>query len=104
MFTFQSSLGSFLYVYLAQVANETVVGLAISFGWFTCFIISLIVPPMLKTIGIYGTFSFFALFAFVGAVFFQILMKPTEGLSKEKLKVLFYPENYSLTKSIISDM
>jgi hypothetical protein len=58
---------------------------------------------MLNAIGVEGTFSFFALFAFGGAVFFYFMMKPTEGLNKEKLKVLYYPDTYSISKSFISE-
>jgi len=46
---------------------------------------------MMDSLGIAGTFFFFAGCTFVGLIVFMTMMKETRGLSKEELAVLYLP-------------
>jgi len=70
------------------------------FFWFWVLFIVLITGPLVKAIGIALLFLIFSVSAFGGAVYFWFFMRPTEGLSKEEIKVLYAPKGQSKISGI----
>ncbi len=77
MFTYQSTLGSYYFVYITQVGNPSISTIGVFFIWFWVLIISLITPPMITSLGVAVTFAIFSGCAFAGAVYFWLFMKTT---------------------------
>ena len=77
MFTYQSTLGSYYFVYITQVGNPSVNTIGVFFIWFWVLIISLITPPMITSLGVTVTFAVFSGCAFAGGVYFWFFMKTT---------------------------
>jgi|688.fasta_scaffold1163842_2 formate-dependent nitrite reductase membrane component NrfD len=87
---------------MAQIGNESVNSLATFVTWFTVFVISLITPPLLENLGVAITFLIYGCCAFVGFIYFLTFMKPTEGLNKQELKILFFSEEYKKSFVILN--
>ena len=76
-FTYQSTLGSYFFVYLAQVGNETINSIGTFITWFTVLIISWLTPYLINNLGVTWTFTIFSICAFVAAVYFIIFQRST---------------------------
>lgn len=64
------------------------VGAATAMIWLTNFIVGLVVPEMIKSIG-WGTFLFFGLFCVAAAIFSFFLVPETSHKSLEQIEGLF---------------
>jgi hypothetical protein len=105
--SYQSTLGSYYFVYINQVSNETQNSVAVAALWGMVLFFSLVTSPLITGIGIVGTFALFAAITFVGGFYFLVYMRSTQGLSSEACKVLFYPDdlkpNTGLDEPLIKD-
>jgi len=90
--SYQISLGSYFFAYIAQVGNPAQNTIGVFFFWFWVLFIVLITGPLVARIGIAILFLIFSVCALGGAVYFWFFMRPTEGLSKEEIKVLYAPK------------
>merc|ERR1712083_207072 len=93
LFIYQTTLGTYTWVYIGQVAEEMAASLAIFTIWFFVFILALTTDSLFDGLGNQGTFWFFSGLTLVGGVLILITHKETKGLSDEEIKVLFVPEN-----------
>ena len=92
LFCYQTTLGSFTWVYIGQVAEEKAASLAIFNIWFFVFVLALTTNAMFNGLGNVGTFWLFSGLTIMGAFIFMITIKETKGLTDEEIKVLFIPK------------
>ena len=91
--TYQLSIGSYYFVYVSQVTNETQNSVTVFALWFCVLIISLTTSLMIEKLHIVGTFSLFGASTVFGGLYFVYAMKSTQGLSSEQCKQLYYPDD-----------
>lgn len=70
------------------------VGLATSVTWISNFIVGVVTPPMLSSIG-YGIYIFFAAFCFLAGLWAVFLLPETGGKTLEQLDEVFGGETVS---------
>ena len=68
LFIYQLSMGTYMFVYVVQVAEERAQVLGIGVTWFFVTILTLITNTLFDTLGNAGTFWMFAGLTIVGAV------------------------------------
>ena len=68
LFIYQLSMGTYMFVYVVQVAEERAQVLGIGVTWFFVTILTLITNMLFDTLGNAGTFWMFAGLTIVGAV------------------------------------
>ena len=56
---------------------------------------------MIEALGNAGTFGIFSICSIIGGIYLSIMMKSTEGLGKEELSVLYYPEYIVLKEELM---
>jgi sugar porter (SP) family MFS transporter len=87
---FAVSLGPVMWVLFSELFPNTIRGLAISFVGFInsaiSFLVQLVFPWELATLGSTGTFMLYGIFAFVGLLFIIKLLPETKGKSLEELE------------------
>ncbi len=87
---FAVSLGPVMWVLFSELFPNTIRGLAISFVGFInsaiSFLVQLVFPWELATLGSTGTFLLYGIFAFVGLLFIIKLLPETKGKSLEELE------------------
>ena len=98
---YQLSMGTFLFVYVAQVAEERAQTLGIGVTWFFVTILTLITNTLFDKLGNAGTFWLFAGLTLVGAVVIQLVIRETKGLKEDEIKMLYVPERLQLKNSAI---
>lgn len=88
--SFAVSLGPVMWVLFSELFPNKIRGIAISFVGFinsaVSFIVQLIFPWELATLGSAGTFMLYGIFAFVGLIFIMKLLPETKGKSLEQLE------------------
>jgi len=57
----------------------------------------------METFTLSGLFGLFSLISFFASFYLKMFMRCTYGLSKEELKVLYYPENMKASSSKAED-
>jgi len=98
--SYQISLGSYFFTYIAQVGNPSINTIGVFFTWFWILIISLITPPLIANLGVSITFWIYSGFAIGGGVYIWFQMRATEGLSKEQIKVLYAAKTQANTSEV----
>jgi MFS transporter, SP family, arabinose:H+ symporter len=87
---FAVSLGPVMWVLFSELFPNIIRGLAISFVGFinsaVSFLVQLIFPWELATLGSTGTFLLYGIFAFIGLLFIIKLLPETKGKSLEELE------------------
>ena len=87
---FAVSLGPVMWVLFSELFPNAIRGMAISFVGFinsaVSFLVQLIFPWELATLGSTGTFLLYGIFAFVGLLFIMKLLPETKGKSLEELE------------------
>ena len=91
--TYQTTLGSYFFVYINQVTNDTQNSVAVAALWSMVLLFSFITSPLINGVGIAGTFGIFATIVFLGGFYFMAMLKSTEGLSNAACKVIYYPDD-----------
>jgi MFS family permease len=90
--SFAVSLGPVMWVLFSELFPNKIRGLAISFVGFinsaVSFLVQLIFPWELATLGSTGTFLLYGIFALVGLVFILRILPETKGKSLEELEVI----------------
>lgn len=88
--SFAMSIGPVMWVLFAELFPNRVRGLAISFVGLInsaiAFLVTLVFPWELETIGVSSTFLIYGLFAVVGLVFVMRILPETKGRSLEELE------------------
>lgn len=88
--SFAVSIGPIMWVLFAELFPNGVRGMAISFVGLinsaVAFLVTLIFPWELQTIGVAGTFLIYGLFAVIGLVFVMRILPETKGRSLEELE------------------
>ena len=88
--SFAVSIGPIMWVLFSELFPNRVRGLAISFSGLVnssvAFLVTLVFPWQLETIGNAGTFLIYGLFAVVGLVFVMRILPETKGRSLEELE------------------
>jgi MFS transporter, SP family, arabinose:H+ symporter len=89
---FAVSLGPVMWVLFSELFPNAIRGTAISFVGFInsaiSFLVQLIFPWELATLGSAGTFLFYGIFALIGLVFIWKLLPETKGKSLEELEAI----------------
>ena len=79
-----------MWVLFSELFPNAIRGMAISFVGFinsaVSFLVQLIFPWELATLGSTGTFLLYGIFAFVGLLFIMKLLPETKGKSLEELE------------------
>ncbi|MEI6048585.1 MAG: sugar porter family MFS transporter [Bacteroidota bacterium] len=87
---FAISLGPVMWVLFSELFPNAIRGMAISFVGFinsaVSFLVQLIFPWELATLGSTGTFLLYGIFAFIGLLFIVKLLPETKGKSLEELE------------------
>lgn len=91
--TYQTTLGSYFFVYINQVTNDTQNSVAVAALWSMVLLFSFITSPLINGAGIAGTFGIFAAIVLAGGFYFMAVLKSTEGLSNAACKILYYPDD-----------
>ena len=90
--SFAVSIGPIMWVLFAELFPNRVRGMAISFVGLVnsavAFLVTLIFPWELQTIGVASTFFIYGLFALVGLVFVMRILPETNGRSLEELETM----------------
>ncbi len=90
--SFAVSLGPVMWVLFSELFPNRIRGIAISFVGFInsaiSFLVQLVFPWELATLGSTGTFLLYGLFAFVGLIFIMKLLPETKGKSLEELEAI----------------
>ena len=73
------------------MATETQNSLAVFTLWSMVLLFSLVTSRIIATLGIVGTFGFFAGISLAGAFYFIWCMKTTDGLSSSECKQVYWP-------------
>lgn len=73
--------------------------LAVAINWGANFIIGLVAPPMLESIG-YGTYIFFAVFCFLAATFSYFFVPETTGKALEQMDEVFGDDTSEETEEL----
>jgi sugar porter (SP) family MFS transporter len=88
--SFAVSIGPVMWVLFSELFPNRVRGMAISFVGLVnsaiAFLVTLVFPWQLETIGSSGTFLIYGLFAVVGLVFVMRILPETKGRSLEELE------------------
>ena len=92
LFFFQTTLGSFTWVYIGQVAEEKASALAMFNLWFWTFCLALTTNALFTGLGNVGTFWLFSGLTLAGAFIFMVTIRETKGLTDEEIKALFVPD------------
>jgi MFS family permease len=89
---FAVSLGPVMWVLFSELFPNAIRGLAISFVGFInsaiSFLVQLVFPWELATLGSTGTFLLYGVFAFVGLILVIKLLPETKGKSLEELEAI----------------
>ncbi|KAI9492037.1 general substrate transporter [Zychaea mexicana] len=89
---FAYSWGPIGWVYGSEIfplrARAKAMSISTSANWMCNFIIGLITPPMLDSIG-YGTYVFFGCFCFISFFFVLFLVPETKGRTLEEMDAIF---------------
>ena len=89
---FAVSLGPVMWVLFSELFPNIIRGLAISFVGFVnsaiSFLVQLVFPWELATLGSSGTFLLYGIFAFVGLLFIIKVLPETKGKSLEELEAI----------------
>jgi hypothetical protein len=96
-FAWQISGGSFFFVYVSQVANETQTSVANFTLWLTLLIVQTSI--LVDGLGLAVNFGIFAIATILGTIRFAIYMKRTDGLSIAECKLLYTPAHLSNQES-----
>ena len=91
-FFFEISLGSVLWLYLAEISTEKGMSLALFMNWVVVIAVSFATAPMVDWSSQF-TFVMYAVFNFIGGIFALFFMKETRGLSKRDLSYLYAPKH-----------
>ncbi len=90
--SFAMSIGPVMWVLFAELFPNRVRGMAISFVGLVnsavAFLVTLIFPWELETIGVASTFLIYGLFAVIGLVFVMRILPETKGRSLEELEAM----------------
>jgi hypothetical protein len=70
LFTYQLTSGSYYFVYVSQVANESQNSVAVFTLWSMALFYSLTTSILISTLGIVGTFSLFAIISLAGGLYY----------------------------------
>jgi MFS family permease len=88
--SFAVSIGPVMWVLFSELFPNRIRGIAISFVGLVnsavAFLVTLVFPWQLETLGSSGTFLIYGLFAVVGLVFVMRILPETKGLSLEALE------------------
>ena len=94
--SFAVSIGPVMWVLFSELFPQKVRGLAISFVGLinsgVSFLVQLVFPWELATLGSAGTFALYGLFAVMGLIFILIYIPETKGKSLEELETLLVKE------------
>ena len=97
---YQLSMGTYMFVYVVQVAEERAQTLGIGVTWFFVTILTLTTNTLFDTLGNAGTFWMFAGLTLAGAVVIQLVVRETKGLTEEQIKQLYVPQRLQMKNSI----
>ena len=96
LFIYGTTMGTYTWVYIGQVAEEKSASLAIFTLWFFVFVLALTTDTLFNSLGNQGTFWLFSGLTFIGAILIMITHKETKGLTDEEIKLLYVPEKEKL--------
>ena len=74
-------MGTFVFVYIAKVAEERAQTFGIGVTWFFVTVITLTTNTLFDTLGSAGTFWMFGVATIIGAIVIQLVIRETKGLS-----------------------
>ena len=100
LFAFQTTSGAITWLYCSEVAVDSALGFVGTFGYFTIFILTLTIQPMMDSkMGQGGTFLLFGVISLMAAVWCHFALKETSGdLTDKQKKELYMPEQYKSMK------
>lgn len=100
LFAFQTTSGAITWLYCSEVAVDAALGFVGTFGYFTIFILTLTIQPMMDSaLGQPGTFLLFGVISLMAAVWCHYALKETSGdLTDIQKKELYMPEEYKTQK------
>lgn len=90
LITFNLSVGSFIWVYGAEIIQGKGLSVAVFSTWFFTFVIGLIFPILKDSLGIHSLFYMFGVIVFIGLFYLKSAMVETNGKTMEEIKYLFY--------------
>ena len=102
-FTYQTTLGSYFFVYVSQVGGSSINSWAVFWIWLGVLMVNFMTQPLMETFTLSGLFALFSVFSLAASLYLKMCMRCTQGLSKEELKVLYYPENMKARSSRTED-
>ena len=88
---YQLSMGTYMFVYVAQVAEERAQTLGIGVTWFFVTVLTLLTNTLFDTLGNAGTFWLFGGLTLIGAIVLQFVIRETKGLTQDEIKRLYWP-------------
>jgi major inositol transporter-like SP family MFS transporter len=104
---FQGFIGPLGWLVIAEIAPVRLRGLSMGIAtfcqWLCNFLVGLLFPTLLSTIGLSGTFFLFAAFGFIGIIFVAKNLPETRGLSLEQIEDHF-KDKYDVNPSKVSKL
>ena len=89
---FQVSQGNVAHIYTAEVSVDAVAGFGISAQFINMIQITASLEYMMSGfLKVHGTFYFFGIVCLIGAVYCQIFLRETRGLTSAQKKLLYTP-------------
>ena len=94
-------MGTYMFVYVAQVAEERAQTLGIGVTWFFVTVLTLLTNTLFDTLGNAGTFWLFGGLTLIGAIVLQFVIRETKGLSQDEIKRLYWPQRLQKNQSVM---
>jgi hypothetical protein len=85
--------GSIIWVYSAEVAVDTALGICILVLWTWVLILSLTTNYLMEALNTYGVFWLFGISSFIGGIFDYFFVRETVGLNDKQRKSLYMPKS-----------
>ena len=89
---FELSIGSIMFLYIAEITTEVGVSVATFIVWTMIVIFGLFTVDLFKTLTAAGVYFALAAFSMLGLIFIILMIKETKGKTKKEIQALFFTE------------
>jgi len=98
VFFYQNTSGPVAWLYAAETAIDSGMGIILFTLWITVFALTLISPIIMspESLGPSPVFFMFGVLSMFGALYCYIVLKETKGLTDKEKKSLFLPKRYRI--------
>lgn len=90
---FQATLGTYIWVYLGQVACDEGLSIATFAIWSIVLVCAVWTSSIFQALTSTGTFALFAVCCFLSSFGYSIYLRETKGLTREQAQMVYASEN-----------